>query len=60
MEKLWMETYGSTDYVQTLALGGGGTSSAGRFLPSFSFLFLSLSFSFSCLLTHCKLDRYAS
>lgn len=52
-----METYGSTDYVQTLALGGGGTSSAGRFLPSFSFLFLSVSLSFSCLLTHCKLDR---
>lgn len=48
-----MSTYGSKDYVQTLGLGGGGTSSAGRFFPSFSFL----SFSFSCLLTHCKLDR---
>lgn len=37
------------DYVQTLGLGGGGTSSAGGFL--------FFSFCFSCLITHCELDR---
>lgn len=53
MEILSATTYGSKEYVQTLGLGGGGTSSAG-------FFFRSVSFSFSCLTIHCKLDKQAS
>lgn len=50
MEELTTSTYGSIDYIQTLGLGGGGTSSADGFFPSFSFFI-------SCLITHCELDR---
>lgn len=48
MEKLGINLW-QKDYVQTLGLGGGGTSSAGGFL--------FFSFCFSCLITHCELDR---
>lgn len=47
-----METLGvnlwQIDYVQTLGLGGGGTSPGDGFF---------LSFFFSCLITHCELDK---